>query len=148
MNNTRITNTRGFFKSVYLTAGMFALLVMIGCSSKPTVATPSIPKGDAMIHVEFKKLSDDEFNKLTDFVRKLGENHSALIEGSTTERDVGDYNAFIGFWKDGVIDQVYAPGHPIPNPKVEASMKAELETYLRAKGIDVGDVKLELRYGP
>ena len=148
MNSTTKSNTRWLWKSVCLTAGIFALFAMIGCSSKPRVATPPIPKGDAMIHVEFKKLSDGEFNKLTDFVRKLGESHSALIKGSATARDVGDYNAFIGFWKEGVIDQVYTPDHPIPSPKVEASMKAELETYLRGKGIDVGGVKLELRYGP
>lgn len=101
-----------------------------------------------MIHVEFKKLSNDEFNKLTAFVRKLGESHSALIKGSTTDRDVGDYNAFISLWNEGVIDQVYTPEHPIPSPNVEASIKAELETYLRGKGIDVGGVTLELRYGP
>lgn len=147
MNNIRITNARWFWKTACLAAGMFAVLAMIGCSSKPTVPAPPIPKGHTMIHVEFKKLSDDEFNKLTDFVRKLGESHSALIKGSTTARDVGDYNAFIGFWKDGVIDQVYAPDHPIPSPKTEESMKAELETYLRGKGISVGDVTLELRYG-
>jgi hypothetical protein len=147
MNYTNKINTRRFLKSACLTTGMFAVLAMTGCSSKPTVPAPPIPKGDAMIHVEFKKLSDDEFNKLADFVRKLGERHSALIKGSTTARDVGDHNAYIGFWKEGVIDQVYTPDHPIPSPEVEASMKAELETYLRGKGIDVGGVKLELRYG-
>ena len=148
MNNTKMTNTRWFRISLGLIAGMFAVLAMIGCSSKSTVLAPPIPKGDAMIHVEFKKLSNDEFNKLTVFVRKLGESHSALVKGSTTKRDVGDYNAFIGLWNDGVIDQVYTPDHPIPNPEVEASMKAELETYIRGKGIDVGGVKLELRYAP
>lgn len=145
MNNTKTTKTLSFWKSACLTAGMFAVLAMLGCS--PAVPAPPIPKGDAMIHVEFKKLSDEEFNKLTDFVRKLGESHSALIKGSATARDVGDYNAYIGFWKDGVIDQVYTPDHSIPSPEVEASMKAELETYLRGKGIDVGGVTLELRYG-
>jgi hypothetical protein len=147
MNNTKKSYSHWFSKSACLITGMFAVLALIGCSSKPTVPAPPIPKGHAMIHVEFKKLSDDEFNNLTDFVRKLGKSHSALIKGSTTERDVGDYNAAIGFWNDGVIDQVYAPDHPIPSPKVEASMKAELETYLRGKGIAVGGVTLELRYG-
>jgi serine/threonine protein kinase len=103
--------------------------------------------GDAMIHVEFKGLSSDEFNNLTEFVRKLAESHSAFVEGSPSERDVGDHDAYTGIWNNGFVDQKYKPNHPIPSPEVEASMKASLESYLDDKRIYRGDVKFELQYG-
>jgi hypothetical protein len=135
-----------FWKTARLLAVILAPVFVTGCSLKSPPASP-IPKGQAGIHVEFKGLSTDQFNELTAFVKKLAEYHSAYVEGSTSERDVGDYSTYHGFWNDGFVAQTYKPNHPIPSPQVEAAMKEQLESFLKKNKIDAGSVKLELRYG-
>ena len=128
-------------------SALLSAVALLGCSPKPVVPTPPLQKGEAMIHVEFKSLSTGEFNHLTEFVQALAEPHSTFVAGSTTERDIGDHNAYSGWRNDGFIDQIYQPNHPIPSPEVEASMKSALKTHLDANDIDPADVTLELRYG-
>lgn len=126
---------------------LLAACLMIGCSSKPLVPTRPLAKGDVMIHVKFKCLFGDHFNSLTEFIEELAEEQSAFEPGSTTVRRIGDRNAFCGIWNNGFIDQAYTPIHPIPNPEVEAQMRAKFETYIREHGINPRRVKFEVRYG-
>lgn len=147
MNKRNKPNAWWSCKAACLAACILAAVATVGCSPKPLVPTPPIPKGEAMIHVEFKGLPNEKFSKLTEFVKQLAHNNSAFVDGSKSERDVGDYNTFLGAGNDGLIDQIYKPNHPIPSPSIEQSMKALLESYLHDNGIDSRDVNLELRYG-
>ncbi|MBI1372074.1 MAG: hypothetical protein GC159_04850 [Phycisphaera sp.] len=113
----------------------------------PIVPTSPIASGEARVHVTFRGLSNDQFNQLVTRVQKLAEDHSALVEGSATERDVHDYNASLGFWNSGFVDQNYKPSHPTPSADTERAMRDELNAYLEDQHIKPGSVTLELQYG-
>lgn len=138
---------RSRLRLAFSRAALILSAVAVTSCGRP-VPTPPIPKGHAGIHVEFKKLTSAQFDDLTQLVQKMAEDHSAYYPGSTTVRQVGDGNAYQGFWNDGYVDQAYKPDHPVPSPKVEADMKASLDAFLLKNKIDPAGVKLELRYGP
>jgi hypothetical protein len=130
-------------ESARRTALFLCMIALAGCSPKSTIASRPIPKGHAWIHVEFKGLSTGQFNKLTEFVARLAESHSALVKGAGGER-----NAYHGFWNNGFVDQIYKAEHPLPSPQVEASMKAGLESFCQSNGIDGRALKFERSGAP
>lgn len=89
----------------------------------------------------------DPYNKLSEFLMKLAEEHSALRQGSESLRDVGDRHSPAGLMNDGFAVQQYNPNHPVPSPEVEQAMKERLRTFLRDNKINPEDAQLELRYG-
>lgn len=132
-------------KFVAATTGCLMVCFVVFATFTRTTAPLPMQKGEAMIHIEFKGLSSDKFNKLSDFAKKLAESHN--IEGPENDHYVGDSQGFSGIRNDGFVDQKYKPKHPMPSPEVEASMKASLKSFLYANGIDESDVKFELLYG-
>ena len=138
----RLLKIVGLIVLLLVPAGLF-----VGSFCSSPVPTPPIPKGGVAIHVEFKGISTAQFNQLTVLVCKLPTHYCAYEAGSTTERAIGNHNAYHGFWNSGFVDQLYQPNHPIPSPAVEAAMKASLEEFLKANKMNSSEVKLELKYG-
>jgi hypothetical protein len=142
-------NTINTSKRAATVLGLTALTILSISGCKPTVTSASpIPPGHAEIHIEYKGLSTDTYNKLNDFIRELAEEHSVLLRGSETERDVGDGSSYHGFLNAGHADQRYNPDHPVPSPEVEEAMQARLDEFLEKNGVDPDKASLELRYGP
>jgi tRNA A-37 threonylcarbamoyl transferase component Bud32 len=132
-------------KYIAIISGFLAvLLIASGFFLHKTEPLP-IKKGEAMIHIEFKGLSSDKFNKLSSFVEELAQNHN--VEDAENDFYIGDNLGQTGYWNDGFIAQAYKPKHPMPSPEVEASMKASLKYFLYSNRIDERDVKFELLYG-
>jgi hypothetical protein len=128
---------------------MTALLAVFvwGCRP-PQVSSPHpLPAGHVGIHVAFKGIPTEADNKLSGFLMKLAEEHSALRQGSESLRDVGDRHSYGGLMNDGFAVQQYNPNHPVPSPEVEQTMKERLKTFLKDNNIDPDDTQLELRYG-
>jgi hypothetical protein len=142
-------NIMNTVKRATLACGVMALAIGGNTGCRPQmVGGPPIPPGHVEIHVEFKGVSTETYNKLNTFIRELAEEHSVLRKGSGTVRDVGDSTSSHGIMNDGFADQRYNPDHPVPSPEVEEAMRARLKEFLEQNKIDSDDVTLELRYGP